>query len=78
MLLTSDYLQITIAPGKRSSKPHIRGRRITASDMLAYLAAGMSVDEILSDFPELSAEDIHAYHAFAAERERRLLTIPAA
>lgn len=63
---------ITIEPGKRSGKPCIRGMRITVSDVLEYLAAGMSVSEILEDFPELREEDIRASLAFAAERERRL------
>jgi uncharacterized protein (DUF433 family) len=52
--------------------------RITVSDVLEYLASGMSVDEILADFLDLTAEDIRACLAFAAERERRLLTIPVA
>jgi uncharacterized protein (DUF433 family) len=69
---------ITIEPGKRSGKPCIRGMRITVSDVLEYLASGMSVEEILADFPDLTAEDIRACLAFAAERERRLLTIPVA
>ena len=69
---------ITIELGKRSGKPCIRGMRITVSDVLEYLASGMSVDEILADFPDLTAEDIRACLAFAAERERRLLTIPTA
>jgi uncharacterized protein (DUF433 family) len=69
---------ITIEPGKRSGKPCIRGMRITVSDVLEYLAAGMSFDEILSDFPELTIEDIRACLAFAADRERRLFTITAA
>ncbi len=64
---------ITIEPGKRSGKPCIRGMRITVSDILDYLASGMSVDEILSDFPELTEDDIRACLAFAAERERRLV-----
>ncbi len=67
---------ITIEPGKRSGKPCIRGMRITVSDVLEYLASGMSVDEILTDFPDLTEEDIRACLAFAADRERRLLTIP--
>ena len=72
-----DYKQlITIEPGKRSGKPCIRGLRITVTDVLEYLAAGMSADEILSDFPDLTAEDIRACLAFAADRERRLLVIP--
>jgi uncharacterized protein (DUF433 family) len=69
---------ITIEPGKQSGKPCIRGMRITVSDVLEYLASGMSVEEILADFPDLTAEDIRACLAFAAERERRLLTIPVA
>ena len=69
-----DYTKIiTVEPGKRSGKPCIRGMRITVSDVLEYLAAGMSVGEILSDFPELTEEDIRACLAFAAEREKRLV-----
>ncbi len=68
-----DYRKIiTIEPGKRSGKPCIRGMRITVTDVLEYLAGGMSVQEILSDFPELTEEDIRACLAFAADRERRL------
>jgi uncharacterized protein (DUF433 family) len=67
---------ITIEPGKRSGKPCIRGLRITVYDVLEYLASGMSEDEILSDFPDLTREDIRACLAFAADRERRLLEIP--
>jgi uncharacterized protein (DUF433 family) len=69
-----DYSSIiTIEPGKRSGKPCIRGMRITVSDILEYLASGMSIPEILSDFPELTEEDIRACLAFAAEREKRLI-----
>lgn len=68
---------ITIEPGKRSGKPCIRGLRITVSDILDYLASGMTEDEILEDFPELTRDDIKASLAFAADRERRLMTIPA-
>ena len=67
---------ITIEPGKRSGKPCIRGMRITVSDVLQYLAAGMSVEDILADFPELTANDIRACLAFAADRERKLMTVP--
>ena len=63
---------ITIEPGKRSGQPCIRGMRITVQDVLEYLAGGMTVDEILTDFSELTAEDIRACLAFAADRERRL------
>jgi uncharacterized protein (DUF433 family) len=52
--------------------------RITVSDVLDYLAGGMTIDQILADFPDLTAEDIRACLAFAADRERRLWTIPAA
>lgn len=69
---------ITIEPGKRSGKPCIRGTRMTVSDVLEYLASGMTIDEILSDFPELTSEDIRACLAFAADRERKLFTITAA
>jgi uncharacterized protein (DUF433 family) len=68
---------VTIEPGKRGGKPCIRGLRITVYDVLEYLAAGMSESEILADFPDLTVEDIRASLAFAADRERRLLSIPA-
>ena len=68
--------RITIEPGKRGGKPCIRGLRITVSDVLDYLASGMSEDEILRDFPDLTREDIRACLAFAADRERRLVSIP--
>jgi uncharacterized protein (DUF433 family) len=70
-----DYSQIiTIEPGKRSGQPCIRGLRITVQDVLEYLAGGMSIDEILADFPDLTADDIRACLAYAADRERRLRT----
>jgi len=70
-----DYLKIiTIEPGKRSGKPCIRGLRITVSDVLEYLASGMTEAEILHDFPELTQEDLRACLAFAADRERRLFS----
>lgn len=68
---------ITIEPGKRGGKPCIRGLRFTVYDVLEYLASGMSEAEIVNDFPELRIEDIRACLAFAADRERRLLSIPA-
>lgn len=64
--------RITIEPGKRSGKPCIRGLRITVTDVLEYLAAGMTTEEIVADFPDLTAEDVRACLAFAADRERRL------
>jgi uncharacterized protein (DUF433 family) len=72
--MTTPYQHlITIEPGKRGGKPCIRGLRITVYDVLSYLAAGMSVDEILADFPDLTRDDILACLTFAAERERQLL-----
>ena len=71
-----DYTKIiTIEPGKRSGKPCIRGMRITVQDVLEYLASGMTVDEVLLDFPELTKDDIRACLAFAADRERKLLVV---
>ncbi len=61
---------MTIEPGKRSGQPCIRGLRITVYDVLSYLAAGMSYEEILADFPMLEKEDILACLAFAANTER--------
>lgn len=66
--------RIAIEPGKRGGKPCIRGMRIAVYDVLDYLASGMSEDEILSDFPELEREDVRACLAFAADRERRLVS----
>ncbi len=66
-----DY--ITIEPGKRGGKPCLRGLRITVYDVLEYLASGMTQAEILQDFPDLTAEDIRACLAFAADRERKLV-----
>lgn len=68
---------ITIEPGKRGGQPCIRGMRITVYDVLSYLAAGMTPAEVLDDFPYLTAHDIRACLAFAAERERRMLVVTA-
>ncbi len=70
--------RITIEPGKRGGKPCIRGLRITVYDVLDYLASGMSEDEILRDFPDLEREDIRASLEFAADRERKLVSVPPA
>ncbi len=70
-----DYRDIiTIEPGKRGGKPCIRNMRIAVYDVLGWLAAGMPQDEILDDFPELTATDIRACLAFAADREHCLAT----
>jgi len=63
---------ITMEPSKRGGKPCVRGLRITVSDVLDYLASGMSEDDVLRDFPDLTRDDIRACLAFAADRERRL------
>ena len=67
---------ITIEPGKRGGKPCIRGLRITVYEVLEYLASGMTEEQILKDFPDLTREDIQACLAFAADRERKFTTIP--
>jgi uncharacterized protein (DUF433 family) len=69
--------RITLEPGKRGGKPTIRGLRITVYDVLSYLAAGMTPDALLADFPSLEAEDIRACLSYAADREHRLLVAPA-
>ncbi len=63
---------VTIDSNKRFGKPCIRGMRISVYDVLGWLASGMSFEEILSDFPELTQNDILAVLAFAAEREHRI------
>jgi uncharacterized protein (DUF433 family) len=65
---------ITLEPGKRGGRPCIRGMRIAVADVLGWLAAGMSHQQILDDYPELTEEDIRACLSYAAERERRLVT----
>jgi len=65
---------ITIEPGKRGGRPTIRKMRIAVADVLGWLAAGMTHEEILGDYPELTEEDILACLAYAADRERRLVT----
>ena len=67
--------RITINPEVRSGKPVICGTRITVSDILEYMAGGMSEEEILEDFPDLTHEDILATLAFAAQREHRLFSV---
>jgi len=74
----TDYRQIiTIEPDKRGGKPCIRRMRITVYDVLGWLAAEMSFEEILDDFPELTMQDILACLAFAADRDHRLVAIAA-
>ena len=68
--------RIFIDPAIRSGKPCIKGTRITVADVFDYLGGGMTIEEILDDFPDLKAEDIRACFSFAANRDRRLATIP--
>ena len=71
-----DYRKIiTIEQGKRSGKPCIRGLRISVYDVLEYLASGMSIEDLLKDFPELQKEDILACLIFAADRERKSIIL---
>ena len=72
-----DYKDIiTIDAGKRGGKPCVRGLRITVYDVLDYLASGMTEEAILQDFPDLKPEDIRACLEFAADRERKLVSLP--
>ena len=68
--------RITIDPRIRSGKPCIRGTRITVADVFDYLGGGMTIPEVLDDFPDLTADDIQACFAFAADRDRRLNVVP--
>ena len=69
-----DY--ITVEADKRSGQPCIRGLRMTVRDVLEYLAGGMSPEEIVDDFPDLTLLDIRACLAYAADRERRQWALP--
>lgn len=68
---------IPVEPVKRSGKPCIRSMRITVSDVLEYLASGMTDTEILRDFSERTLDDIQACLAFAADREKKLAVVSA-
>jgi uncharacterized protein (DUF433 family) len=70
--------RITVDPSVRFGKPCVRGTRITVGDVLSYLAAGMNEDQIIAEFSQLTREDIRACLAYAAERERRSVSLPAA
>jgi uncharacterized protein (DUF433 family) len=78
MVASMDYRdRIVIDPEIRFGKPRVQGTRITVGDVLSYLASGMTEEQVLADFPQLTSEDIRACLAFAAERERRVMSIPA-
>jgi uncharacterized protein (DUF433 family) len=69
--------RIVIDPAIRFAKPCVRGTRITVGDVLSYLASGMREEEILADFPQLARDDIRACLAYAADRKRRVISVPA-
>jgi uncharacterized protein (DUF433 family) len=72
-----DYRErIVIDAAVRFGKPRVRGTRITVGDVLSYLASGMRDDQIIADFPQLTSDDIRACLAYAAERERRIVSVP--
>ena len=72
----TDYKKIiAIEPGKRGGKPCIRGMRITVNDILGWLAAGMTIPDILKEFDELTETDIYAALSYAANRENRIYQI---
>ncbi len=72
-----DYRErISVDSQIRSGKPCIRGTRIAVADVFDYLGGGMTIPEILSDFPDLTEDDIRACFAFAADRDRRLNSVP--
>jgi uncharacterized protein (DUF433 family) len=73
MTVTDQHI-ITVEPGKRGGRPCVRDTRIAVADILGWLAVGMSHDEIFADYPELTEEDIRAALAYAADRERRIVT----
>jgi uncharacterized protein (DUF433 family) len=74
-VFTMDYQHIiTFEPGKRGGRPCVRGLRIAVADVLGWLAAGMSHEQIIADYPELTEEDIRACLAYAADRERRIVS----
>lgn len=70
--------RIVVDPQIRFGKPTVRGTRLTVGDVLGALAAGTTVAELLRDFPQLAEEDVRACLAYAAERERCTLIVPAA
>jgi uncharacterized protein (DUF433 family) len=69
--------RLTVDQSVRFGKPCVRGTRITVGDVLSYLAAGMTEEQILTQFTQLTRDDIRACLAYAAERERRSVSVPA-
>ncbi|MEO7085159.1 MAG: DUF433 domain-containing protein [Gemmatimonadaceae bacterium] len=78
MATIRDYHErIVLDPEVRFGKPVVRGTRITVGDVLGYLAGGMTEDEVLADFPQLTRDDLRACLAFAADREHRSISLSA-
>ena len=71
-----DYIEIV--PGKRSGKPCLKGTRVTVYDVLGWLANGVSAEEIVEDYPEVSLSHVQASLAYAAEREHHIISVSAA
>ena len=76
LIMKNYHHRIRISPNIRSGKPCIVNTRIAVSDVFDYLGGGMSVEEVLDDFPDLTLADIQACFAFAADRDRRLTVVP--
>lgn len=70
--------RIVLDPEVRFGKPCVRGSRISVGDVLGFLAAGMTADEVVGEYPPLTLEDVRACLAYAAEREAQTVTLPAA
>lgn len=70
----ADLSRITVVPGQRSGQPCIRGLRVTVWDVLDMLAAGMTEDEIMSDYPYIEKADFPAVYAYASQSGRERLS----
>ena len=69
----STHPLITLEPGQRGGRPCVRGMRIAVADVLGWLAAGMTPEQVIDEYPELTDDDIRACLAYAADRERRVM-----
>lgn len=76
--MSTPQAQITHDPARRSGRACVRDLRISVSDILGWLAVGMTTEQIITDYPELSVDDIRACLAYAAARESREIRIPSA
>ncbi len=69
----STHPLITLEPGQRCGRPCVRGMRIAVADVLGWLAAGMTPEQVIDEYPELTDADIRACLTYAADRERRVV-----